>query len=167
MNWYAIQTKPHREEEAEMHLQRQGFTVYLPRIQVIKSRRGRRQPAVEPLFPRYLFVQLDPALTDRAPIRSTRGVSAMVEFGNVPAEVPADVISALQEQEDDAEGVRLLPADKFISGERGFVADGPLAGLEGIFVARNGTERVYVLLEVLGTMTRCSLRDDQFLKSSV
>jgi len=40
---------------------------------------------VEPLFPRYLFIRVDPARCSTAPVRSTRGVSGLVRHCGLPA----------------------------------------------------------------------------------
>lgn len=57
--WYAVYTKTGAENLAEGHLQRQGFRVYLPRYRK-ERRHARRITLVKaPLFPRYLFVELD------------------------------------------------------------------------------------------------------------
>ena len=73
---------------------RQGFHVYLPRIQVRRHRRGQWIDAVESLFPRYLFIRIDPHRSNIAPVRSTRGVVGLVRFGGQPAVVPDEVIDA-------------------------------------------------------------------------
>ena len=74
-NWYAVQTKPRQELVAEQNLQRQGFVTYLPRIRLRKRKRNKLVDAVEPLFPRYLFIHVDPDQDSLAPVRSTLGVA--------------------------------------------------------------------------------------------
>ena len=57
--WYVVQSQPNAERKAVMHLERQGFTTYLPRY--LKRRRHARRVEIvgAPLFPRYLFVGID------------------------------------------------------------------------------------------------------------
>ena len=57
--WYVVSTHVHGERKALFHLTRQGYTAYLP--QYFKRRRHARRIdwAPTPLFPRYLFVELD------------------------------------------------------------------------------------------------------------
>ena len=85
--WYAVQTKPRQEAVAELHLQRQHFETYLPKILVRKHRRDKWTKVVEPLFPRYLFVRLDPDENSLSPVRSTKGVAGPVRFGRTAAAV--------------------------------------------------------------------------------
>lgn len=56
--WFAAHTKPRKEAVAEEHLRRQSYTVYYPRLFETKRRNGSWRQVIEPLFLRYLFVQL-------------------------------------------------------------------------------------------------------------
>ena len=78
-SWYAIQTKPRQEAIAQLHLQRQRFETYLPQILLRKCKRDKWTKIVEPLFPRYLFIHIDPDENNLAPVRSTRGVTGLVQ----------------------------------------------------------------------------------------
>ncbi|MBS0465459.1 MAG: transcription/translation regulatory transformer protein RfaH, partial [Proteobacteria bacterium] len=73
-SWYCVHSKPRAETLAAEHLLRQGYECFLPRIlrRVALPRAGRSRCVVEPLFPRYLFVQADPNVQSLAAIRSTR-----------------------------------------------------------------------------------------------
>ncbi len=86
--WYAVCCKPRQEAIAEENLLRQGFHVNLPRIRIRRHRRGQWIDAIEALFPRYLFIRIDPYRCNTAPVRSTRGVVGLVRFGGQPAVVP-------------------------------------------------------------------------------
>ena len=56
-NWFAVVSKPRQEKTALRHLQRQGFRCFLPMAENPYQRRSKkRQKIVEPLFPRYLFL---------------------------------------------------------------------------------------------------------------
>ena len=57
--WYVVLTKPKQEERAEEHLAAQDREVFLPRVQLEKMRKGKRVDVVEPLFPGYLFVNVE------------------------------------------------------------------------------------------------------------
>ena len=89
--WYLVHAKPRQEDTALANLARQGFEAFLPRMRRQVRHAGRWRERVEALFPRYLFVSLDPETHDWAPIRSTVGVSSLVRFGDEPARVPPDL----------------------------------------------------------------------------
>ena len=96
MTWYLIHSKPRQEVRAFENLQRQGYEAWLPMLTVEKIQRGRIKQVAEPMFNRYLFIQLDAVSSNWAPIRSTLGASRLVTFGSVPASVPDELIEALR-----------------------------------------------------------------------
>jgi len=59
LSWYLIHSKPRQEQIALENLERQFYPCYLPIFRAEKIRRGELSVSEEPLFPRYLFVQLD------------------------------------------------------------------------------------------------------------
>jgi len=141
--WYVVQTKPRQELRAREHLERQGFQCVLPLLRVEKIRRGTRQWVDEPLFARYLFIELGGENVRWNVLRSTRGVTQLVQFGGVPAKMPANWVSAFQSR--DRACVHL-----FEQGQRVLVTDGPFTGFEGIYELADGETRAIVLLEMLG-----------------
>ena len=90
--WYVVFCKPRQEAVAEENLLRQSFHVYLPRIRMKQRRGGQWVDCVEVLFPRYLFIRIDPHWRSAAPVRSTRGAVGLLRFGVTPAVVPEAVI---------------------------------------------------------------------------
>ena len=103
--WYAVCCKPRREGVAEENLLRQDFQVYLPRFRIRRRQRGQWFDTAEVLFPRYLFVRIDPLQRSITPVRSTRGVVGLVRFGGQPAVVPNAVMGALMRGEHAASGL--------------------------------------------------------------
>ncbi len=164
--WYAVFTKPRQEHVAEEHLERQAFTVWLPRLEHSVRHRGRWVDRIEPLFPRYLFLQADAADQDLSTIRSTRGVTGLVRQGIEPAVVPEQVISFLRETADPESGLHHIgsPA-RFKRGDRVRVIEGPFEGLEGVLLKEKGEERVLVLLAILGGERNVALSTQQLMRA--
>ena len=146
--WYVVHTKPRQEGRALENLQNQGFTCFLPTMQVQKLRNQRVQVVTEPMFSRYLFIQLDDQSQNWGPIRSTLGVSKLVSFGPQPAKVPPEFVAFLQEAPPET------LARMFAPGDTVQVAAGPLQGLEGKYLAHDGETRAFVLIELLGQPQR-------------
>jgi transcriptional antiterminator RfaH len=148
--WCAVQTHVRAEDKAAFHLKRQGFQVFLPKH--LKRRKHARRidwvPA--PMFPRYLFVAIDPELTQWSSIRSTVGVGDLVRFGNRPAAVPTDIITEIMARQDEKGLVKAHIGCPFKAGDRVKIADGPLSDLEGLFDCATDEERVTVLLNLMG-----------------
>ena len=151
--WYLVYAKPRQETVARMNLERQAYTVYLPLVRQPRRHKGRMITIVAPMFPRYLFIQLDQQTDNWGPIRSTFGVVSIVRFGQAAAAVPNDLIALLRSREDES-GIQILPAEQYRRGAKIRITDGGFAGYEGIFVAHSGRDRVTVLLQVLGRNTR-------------
>ena len=154
MDWYVVQTKPRKESVAIENLDRQGYHSYCPQITQKKLIRKRWANTTEPLFPRYVFVQLEEGIDDFSPIRSTLGVASLVKFGNVPAKLCHQAIDYIIGQEKSlqqgGDGGRL----DWKPGTPLQVLDGPMAGLRGVFQKTQSDERIIILLEILGKQSR-------------
>jgi transcriptional antiterminator RfaH len=140
--------------KASSHLQRQGFQTYLPRT--LKRRRHARRietlPA--PLFPRYLFVAIDMATQRWRSIQSTIGVVRIVCNGNEPAAIGDDVIESLQKQQNENGFIRLESKPRFAVGDRLRLLEGVFSSCQGIYEGMADSERVAVLLDMLGRKVR-------------
>jgi transcriptional antiterminator RfaH len=152
--WYVVHTKPRRESLAEANLQRQEFETYLPWLKRTARYRGTWRDIVEPLFPRYLFLRVDPDAQAVAPIRSTLGVTTLVTFGNRLMPVPEAVIDTLRHNADARTGLHAAPTSVLRKGQSIAVKAGPFEGLQGVFDTSSGEERVAILLDILGKSTR-------------
>jgi transcriptional antiterminator RfaH len=143
MQWYVIHTKPRQEQRAVENLERQGYRAWLPTIEMERLRRGKLVRVIEPMFNRYLFIQLDKTQSNWSPIRSTLGVNKLVSFGNVPAVVPDTLIDLLRQSDGRQREFLLKEGDavQFVSG--------PLQGVEGILQQRDGELRAMVLIELI------------------
>jgi transcriptional antiterminator RfaH len=127
--------------------QRLTAAVLLPQVR----QRTRGQMRSAPLFPGYLFVELDLEHVEASAVNNTPGVIRLVAFGGVPKPVPGRVIAALQARLAELEAQGGLPQHPFKEGDRVRLKEGPLAGLEAVFVGpMRPAERVRVLLEFLG-----------------
>ncbi|MFV0277085.1 MAG: transcription/translation regulatory transformer protein RfaH [Parahaliea sp.] len=148
--WYAVQTKARRENVAEQNLQRQGFTVYLPRICQKKRLRGKWMPVVEPLFPRYIFIHVDAAAQSLAPVRSTLGVQQLVRFGSHLHPVPEPVIEYLRAEETSDTRLEQAAHWPHRPGDTVEILEGPFAGLTGVFKMPVAEDRAVLLVRLLG-----------------
>ena len=155
--WYLVYSKPRQERVALDNLSRQGYQTFLPLIRLRRKRQRRYVWVTEPMFPRYLFINLSDESDNWGPIRSTIGVAGLVRFGGRPAKVPDDLVSALQSNEA---GVWEMPTPDLKSGDRVRICEGPMAGYEGIFQSRSGKERVTLLLGVVSQAARVEVALD-------
>ena len=116
---------------------------------------------IEPLFPRYLFLQIDTGRQSLTPVRSTVGVTDIVRFGADYATVLDEIVQELMNRAEPETGLHRLRKPLFERGVHVRVSEGPFSGLEGVFECCEGEERVLILLEVLGRQTRVRISIDQ------
>ena len=152
--WFAVWSKPRQERVAREHLERQGFECFLPEaINPYQRRSKKNQPLIEPLFPRYLFLNAIPETQNLATVRSTRGVVGLVRSGFELIRVPEQVIEFIKAKQDETGLVRLNPAP-IVPGEKITVFDGPYTGVQGILEVHTGPERAMILMDLLGRQTK-------------
>jgi transcriptional antiterminator RfaH len=150
--WYLVQCRARQDERALEHLQRQGFECYRPLCEKERIRGGRKELASVPLFPGYLFIRLDRIHDNWLPIRSTRGVIQIVRFHEYPLPVADGIVEQLRQRIE-----RGWAREPYLqSGERVVVTEGSFAGIEAIFLADDGDQRVIILLNILHSEQRLS-----------
>ena len=159
-HWYTVQSKPRQEAVAEQQLQNQGYSTYLPKIRHRKQRGGKWTQVTEPLFPRYLFIHVDPNEQSLAPVRSTIGVAALVRFGQILRPVPNEVIAFLKQAEDEFVGERSDDSWPFQAGDRVQVLEGPFTGLTAVYEMAVAEDRAILLLELLGRTNQIQVPHD-------
>lgn len=152
--WYVVQSQPNAEAKAIAHLNRQGFSTYLPRY--LKRRRHARrvETVAASLFPRYLFVAVDLNAQRWRSIFSTVGVSRLVCNGELPTPIPDRVIDALKVREDANGFIQLDRRPSFRPGDKIRVLDGVFADCLGLYEGMKDTDRIAILLDMLGRMVR-------------
>lgn len=162
--WYAIRTKPHKEEVARANYQNQQLVVYLPRMRVIRRHARRTEEVLRPIFPGYLFLHLASAERDWAAISSTRGVLGPVSFGEYHyPPVPEWVIENLKAKEDEAgiitPGAFLKP--RLTPGAEVEVELDGGGSARGFFCSFRGEENVVILLDLLQRQVRATVPLDR------
>ena len=148
--WFVVHTHPNSEQVTKQNLERQGFNTYFPvyRRQIRHSRKTKS--VLAPLFPRYVFVFLDPESPGWSRIKFTRGVSKIVCFGEKPAKVPQLVVDGLRERENTDGLFSFGFGERFLPGEQVNIVSGLFGNQSGKVEKLTGAERVLVLLNILG-----------------
>ncbi|QGG80642.1 transcription/translation regulatory transformer protein RfaH [Litorivicinus lipolyticus] len=143
--WYLIHTKARQETTALTNLERQGYTCYLPKITIEAKGSGKRTKT-EAMFPRYLFIHLETGESGNnwMPIRSTRGVDKLVQFGETYPRVEDQLIHSLRERERDTPIQPILK-----KGDGVQILDGPFQDLDAIFYTDDSEHRVIILINFL------------------
>ena len=152
MNWYVIYAQAQKEAVAALNLEKQGFETYLPRYNKQCRHARRVYTRQAPLFPRYLFVRMDPQAQRWRAINGTIGVNYLICEGATPVAVAPRLINAIKAREDKGIVQVLLPA--FDKGQKLCITDGPFAEIEGLFECVDDQERIVLLLDIMGQNVR-------------
>ena len=155
--WYVVNTKAKDEHRAALNLRRQGFDVYLPCYSKRRSHARRTDYVRAPLFPKYVFVNLNLDNSRWASINSTRGVHHLITFGNLPTPVPPGIVEEIRNREDEGGMVSLNRQFNIKKGEKVTVVSGAFCNQTGIFECQDDEDRIVVLLELLGREVKVSL----------
>jgi transcriptional antiterminator RfaH len=164
--WYAIYSKPRQESCALENLKRQEYEAYLPLIKHKKRSRGKWVDAIEPLFPRYLFIHLALFQDSFYSIRSTRGVSKIVQFGNDPVQVPNAFINDLIGSQSPGQEYIDPARPLFSKGEELTIIGGAFKGISGIVHNTSGPERVIMLLNLLGRQNKVVVKVNDVMRKN-
>ena len=138
MSWYVVKTKARQESRAVDHLTNQDLEVYCPWL---VRKNGKR----EALFTSYLFVRMSSLSSHFHTIKNTRGVQKLLKFGDWWAQVDDQFIDYLKFRENGFRDVPLFTRDQEI-----IIKEGPLKGIEAVYLCADGEERAMVLLTLLG-----------------
>ena len=147
--WYVAHSKPRNEELLWRQFCIRRLESYYPciRVQPVNPRARK----VQPYFPGYLFVHVDLELIGKSSIEWMPGGAGLVSFGDAPASVSDNLISAIKQRIEGLKEVSDNSPVPFCKGDNVKVHEGVFKGYEGIFeVQLSGTDRVRILLSFLG-----------------
>jgi transcriptional antiterminator RfaH len=162
LRWYAIQTKANKEKEVEKRLSDLRIEVFLPWMRTRRRIGSRFHWVLVPLFPSYLFCRLD-LIESGKTARYAPGVRDFLKFGNHIAEVGDAIVASLYERCPG--GIAHIDWVSAKPGDSVKINEGPFSGLEAVFEKKmKGSERVAVLLDILGRQTRIVLPSETIEK---
>jgi transcriptional antiterminator RfaH len=152
--WFLVHTLPKSERKAQWHLGAQGFRSFLPQFEKTVRHARQLRTVRAPLFPRYLFVVLDLGRDPWLSVRSTVGVSRLFTQDGWPLPVPVGIVECFIAQSNGS--LTRLDAN-LVKGQQVRILSGPFADFIGTLERLDETERVQVLLELMGTAVPVSL----------
>lgn len=152
--WIVAHCHANAEMKAESHLRRQSFDVYLPKYKRTRRHARRVETVIRPLFPRYLFIAFDPESTRWRSIRSTVGISHLISAGEQPLTAPSWIVEQLRQREDASGLFADVGQEQFKKGDVIEITNGPFFDRSGIFDGLNDSQRVAVLLDVMGRQVK-------------
>ena len=154
--WVLIYTKAKQEIKANENLQRQGFKTFLPLISPSNKNNEFKSPV--PVFPRYLFAQINLELDNWTSIKSSYGVNHIVMFSEKFTSIPDNIIELIQDKLNE-EGIHkedILVVD-YQKGDQITIKEGGFAGIDAIFLSKKSKDRVRLLLKLLNTSVEAEI----------
>ncbi len=157
--WYALRSKPRKEEVVYRQIVNQQIEVYYPRIRVHPVNPRARK--IQPYFPGYMFVHVNLEAIGFSYFQWMPHTMGLVCFGEEAAIVPDNLILELRKRIKEIAEVGGEFFDGLKRGEAVYISHGPFAGYEAIFDARlPGSERVRVLLKLLNDQRQVPMELD-------
>jgi transcriptional antiterminator RfaH len=152
--WCVVNTLPHQEARAKVNLTRQGYQTWLPTFRKSRRHARRIETVVVPLFPGYLFVELDPTRQIWSPINGTAGVRLSENMR--PARVPDRFMESLR-QKSNEQGIVALADSGLRPGHKVRLVGGPFVDCIGTLLRLDAKGRVALLLSILGQEVRAKV----------
>jgi transcription antitermination factor NusG len=130
--WYAIWTRSHSERLVFDQLAALGFSAFLPELGTWSKRQGQMHVVPMPMFPGYLFVRDRMDKHAYIEMLKVRGLVRILENGWTRlTPIPDDEVRSIERVMEA--GVPMSP-HALHEGDRVRVTDGPLKGVEGVFL---------------------------------
>lgn len=142
--WFALWTNSHCEQLVRDQLTAKGFETFLPTVGEWSRRGGVRRVIPRPMFPGYLFVRDAMEKRSYVEIMKARGlVRILGERWDRLSPIGDGEIEAIQRIGNS--GLAVAPYPYLREGQRVRIAEGPLAGVEGILVRNRPKQGLLVL----------------------
>jgi transcription termination/antitermination protein NusG len=142
--WFALWTHSHCEQLVCDQLTAKGFETFLPTVGEWSRRGGVRRVIPRPMFPSYLFVRHAMEKRSYVEIMKARGlVRILGERWDRLCPIGDGEIQAIQQV--GSTGKTVVPYPYLREGQRVRIAEGPLAGVEGILVRNRSKQGLLVL----------------------
>jgi len=144
-SWFAVYTRSRHEQAVKRQLDGKGIEGFLPTYTKVSQWKDRRKALEMPLFPGYLFVKIP--LSSRTEVLKAFGVVSLVGDGCAPLPVPEEQILNIYRLLEA--GLKYDPHPYLQIGHRVRIADGPLAGIEGILTRKKNRSRLVVSVDLI------------------
>jgi len=155
--WFIAQIKPNSYEAAFQNLERQGFEIFVPKMEITQRQKNKFIIKNVYVFPGYMFVYFDPGIIRWTKINSTYGVSKILAFNNKPSEISSDLILELKRRYEINNNQ--TQKEKLQKGDSIKFYVGPFADLIAKVESIDENNRIWVLLEAMGGYKRLKLQN--------
>lgn len=154
--WSVIHTKIACEFATALYVGLLGYETFYPTYRKKRVHNHRTETVIQPLFPRYIFVQFDRDKDDWGDLLITKGVvDVLRDLSGKPHIIRDIVMDALRTRLDGPPAANDDP-ETLQPGQKVRLTSGPFEGWEGLF-CEDAKTRVSVMLSLFGRPTKVSV----------
>lgn len=154
-SWVVAKNKPNQDETALINLERQNFEYFQPTFKTTARIRGKFKEIIKPVFPGYVFIAINLDDKNWQKINSTRGISNIIVFGNGIPLISCELIEEFKNRFSIDSGSKVV--DLYKIGMKAKITKGPFSQLIGKVDKIDASQRIWILLDMLGSQTRVSI----------
>ena len=156
-SWIVARVKPNQEKTALINLERQNFELFQPTLKTISKMQNKFKEIIKPVFPGYIFVAINLEERNWHKINNTRGISSVIIFGSEIPIIRCELIEELKYRFSPNNTSKVT--NPFEIGMNAEITNGPFAQLIGKIDEIDADQRIWILLDILGTQTRVSVNE--------
>ncbi len=157
--WTAVRTRPRCEKVVKEHCNRYGIPNYLPLRRRVQRYQRRRVETFLPLFPGYLFAQLDDDSTQL--ILRSHKIVWIASITDREEDTLLNELEDIQQLEQIAREIPIAVRPQLVPGKAVHVTRGPMKGTTGVIENVHGKTRVNINVELLGQAASVDLDADE------
>jgi transcriptional antiterminator RfaH len=154
-SWIVARNKPNQDKTALINLERQNFEFFQPTFKTMSRVQNKFKEIIKPVFPGYIFIAINLEEKNWHKINNTRGIYRIIVFGNEIPLIHCQLIEALKYRFSLNNTPKAV--DPFEIGMNAEITHGPFAQLIGKIEEIDADQRIWILLNILGTQTRVSI----------
>lgn len=154
-NWYALAVQPRKENFVERQLRSSNYRVVCPRYTKLVRHARATKSVAAPLFPGYLFVEIDGASRSWRNVNWVPGSIGLIKFDNRPTPLPSDFVDQFIVNLG-RNGIVEFKQNLSV-GEKIEAVGGPFDRLTGEIIEMSCNDRVKVLMDALNRKVEVSL----------
>jgi transcription antitermination factor NusG len=147
LQWYAVVSRSRHEKIATTALTSLGITTFCPFVSEMHHWSDRRKLVDVPLFPGYLFVQVQNSAEAQLRVLKTSGVVQFVGNRQGAVPIPDEEISSVRSVLEQK--ISCSPYPFLQLGQRVRIRGGSLDGVEGILIGRNSASKLIISIELI------------------
>ena len=155
LRWFVVHTRPRREKKVKLSCERDGFLATLPCYPAAHRYRGKTVTFQKPLFPGYVFLQLQAEQKVRVAQNEHVARLLFVHDQELFGRQLGEILRVLDQE------VEIYLAPQIGAGCCVKVRSGPLRGVEGWVEKRYGSSTVLLRLDFIGQAAAVKLQADE------